>query len=33
MVAEEWEIQRLGNKFWSGRFFRIGRRKLQRRWE
>jgi hypothetical protein len=33
MAAEEWEIQRLGGKFWSGRFFRIGRRELQRRSE
>ncbi len=34
-VGDAWrrrsgEIQRLGGKFWSGRFFRIGRRELQR---
>jgi hypothetical protein len=33
MAVEEWEIQRLGSKFWSRRFFKIGRRELQRRWE
>jgi hypothetical protein len=33
MTAEELAIQRLGGKFWSGRFFGVGRRELHRRSE
>jgi hypothetical protein len=33
MAAEEWEIQRLGGKFWEREIFKVGRRELQRRSE
>jgi len=29
MAARELAIQRLGGKFWGGRFFEVGRRELQ----